>query len=303
MNKSCFIIPIYPPHYHYLTFLNNQPENLEFDIYLILSYKSDLVELEQLNYNKSYKTIVIEDYLNGAIINDILNRPIEQQGIITFKKYFGLFLLKDKYDYLATCDAEIDFVSYESVNEKFENFCLKKTIIGSNVDGERNVSNTFEILPQSTLIEVVEKINKTSASLFNNDEIEKLSKFNFRFYFWFSDIPVYDTKILNNFFKHINFNENEYENFIRKLNYYIFDYITYIYYCFLYEDYKILNIQDHGINRNWSLESMPYDIYLEVLNLKYEPMCVIYNTYLENKDNLNNVILTYHKNDGRYVYL
>ena len=303
MNKTCFIIPIYPPHYNYLTFLNNQPDDLEFDIYLILSYKKDLIELEELGYDKKYKTIVIEDYLNASIINDVLNRPIEGQGIITFKKYFALLLLKDKYNYLATCDAEIEFVSYKSVNEKFSNFCLKKIIIGSNVDGERNVNNKFEILPQSTLIEVVEKINRTSASLFNESEIEKLASFNFKFYFWFSDIPVYDSKILDKFFKHINFNENEYEYFLKKLNYYVFDYITYIYYCLLYEDYEILNIRDHGINRNWSLESMPYDTYLEVLKLGYEPMCVIYNTYLENKDKLNNIILTYHKNNGTYVYL
>ena len=116
MNKTCFIIPIYPPHYNYLTFLNNQPDDLEFDIYLILSYKKDLIELEELGYDKKYKTIVIEDYLNASIINDVLNRPIEGQGIITFKKYFALLLLKDKYNYLATCDAEIEFVSYKSVN-------------------------------------------------------------------------------------------------------------------------------------------------------------------------------------------
>jgi hypothetical protein len=294
---------VWPPHYHYLSFLNNLADNLEFDLYLILSYNDDLIKLKSLNYKNVYKTIVLEEFVGKSIIDNFLNKPIEEQGIITFKKYFALDLLKEKYEYLATCDSEIEFVSCDFVNEKFKNFCERKIIIGSTVDSPINVVNPFEILPQSKLIEVVEKINKTSAALFNEEEIERISKFNFRFYFWFSDIPVYDSKILIDFFNHINFNETQYENFIKKLNYYTFDFIIYAYYCLMYKDYKTLNIKDYGISRNWSLESMPYDIYEEILKLKYEPMCVIYNTYLENKDKLKNIILSYHKNDGRYVYL
>ncbi len=42
---------------------------------------------------------------------------------------------------------------------------------------------------------------------------------------------------------------------------------------------------------------MPYDIYLEVIDkIKYTPLWVIHNVYLENKEELKDIILTYHRN-------
>ena len=303
-NKSCFIIPVWPPHYHYLTFLNNLPSNLDFDIYLVLSYHEDLVLLESLNYKKIYKTLVIEDFLDAKIIETILKKPVENQGIITLKKYIALDVLKNDYIHLCTVDSEIDFVSVENVNEKLEKFCEKKIIIGATVGSERYVKNPFYVIPQSELLKIVEKINDECLTIFS-DEIRKQirNKISNKFYFWFSDIPVYDSKLLIEFFNLINFNKNTYYEFSTKLNYHIFDFICYVYFCILYKDYKILDVKDHGINRNWSLESIPYDVYLDVLKLGYNPMCLIYNTYIENKEKINNIILTYHKNDGRYVYL
>lgn len=302
--KSCFIIPIWPPHYKYLSFLNDLPQSLDFDIYFILSYHSDFLILESLNYNKIYKTIIIEDYLNPSIIKDILNKRIEEQGIITLKKYIALDLLKDNYKYLCTVDCEIDFVSIDSIDEKLKNYCDKKTIIGSTIDNERNVSNPFYVIPQSELVKVVEKINDESTIIFNDDVKEHIkNKISNRFYFWFSDIPVYDSEITQDFFNFINFKKETYADFSNKLNYYVFDYISYAYYCILYKNYKILDIKKYGINRNWSLESMPYDVYSDVLKIGYNPMSLIYNTYMENKEKINGVILIYHKNDGRYVYL
>lgn len=42
MNTISFIIPVYPPHYNFLDFLNKLPPTKDFDIILVLSYKSDL---------------------------------------------------------------------------------------------------------------------------------------------------------------------------------------------------------------------------------------------------------------------
>jgi hypothetical protein len=303
-DKSCFIIPVWPPDYHYLSFLNDIPYNSDFDIYLILSYHNDLVLLESLNFNKIYKVIIIEDYLDSSIINNILKNTTVNQGIITLKKYIALDILKDKYSYLCTVDSEIDFVSFKNINEKFKSFCENKVIIGSTVDSERAVSNPFYVIPQPELLKVVNKINDESLTVFNNETRNEIrNKISNNFYFWFSDLPVYDSKILTNFFNFINFNINTYYEFSKKLNYYIFDFICYAYYCILYENYETLDIKSYGINRNWSLESMPYDTYLDVLKIGYKPMSLIYNTYLENKEKINDIILIYHKNDGKYVYL
>jgi len=303
-NKSCFIIPTWPPHYHYLDFLNNLPDILDFDIYLVLSYREDLTNLESLNYKNIYKTIIIENYLDRKYIDDILNKSIEEQGIITLKKYIALDILKDKYEYLCTVDSESEFVSTNSVYEKLKKYCDRKIIIGSTVDSTRNVTNSFFVMSQNELVKVVEKINNESILLFNGEDIEEInSKINNRFYFWYSDIPVYDSKILIDFFNHIKFNSDSYIEFSKRLNYYIFDYISYAYYCILYKDYNIMDIKEYGVSRNWSLESMPYDTYQEILNIGYKPMSLIYNTYIENKNKIDDIILIYHKNDGRYVYL
>jgi hypothetical protein len=302
--KSCFIIPTWPPHFGYLNFLNNLPDNLEFDICFVLSYNSDEQLLNSMNYKKIYKTIVIEHYLSSNYIDEILRKKIEDQGIITLKKFIALDILKKEYKYLCTVDSEIEFVNTNKVDVKLENYCNKKIIIGSTVNEVRTVTNPFYVVPQTELVKVIEKINKESSNLFSNDEKEILfNMISNRFYFWFSDIPVYQSELLIDFFNHIQFSESTYVDFSKKLNYYSFDYIIYVYFCLLYKNYKILDIKNHNINRNWSLESIPYDVYLDVLKIGYEPMCLIYNTYKENEYKNLDIVLTYHKNDGKYVYL
>ena len=43
INKSAFIIPVYPPHYNFLDFINKLNDNLDFDIILVLSFKNDFI--------------------------------------------------------------------------------------------------------------------------------------------------------------------------------------------------------------------------------------------------------------------
>ena len=130
INKSAFIIPVYPPHYNFLDFINKLNDNLDFDIILVLSFKNDFIELVKYNYKKIYKVIVLEDYLKKSFIDTIINKKI----IITFKKYFGLNLIKTQYKYCATVDCEIEFVNTNNIFEKFKTFCNNKKIIGSSIN-------------------------------------------------------------------------------------------------------------------------------------------------------------------------
>jgi len=50
MNKITFIIPVYPPHYIFLDFLNKLEDSIDFDINLILSFKNDETLLLSYNY-------------------------------------------------------------------------------------------------------------------------------------------------------------------------------------------------------------------------------------------------------------
>lgn len=289
MNKVCFLIPVYPPHYIFLDFLNKLVKPLEFDIYFVLSFTDDMYELEKYNYNNIYNLIVLENYIDKEVINNIISKNI----IITFKKYFGLNILKNDYRYIAALDCEIDFINTSNIFDKFNNFCNKKIIIGSKIS-----TNCSER-------EFINKINKSSSCFFNNcpEYLNKLNNItgNFDIYFWFSDIPIYDMEILPEYLKFIDF--EDYSSFINKIDWYCFDYISYCYYCFLFKDYSLLNIKEYNITREWSLESMPIETYKNVYNnIGYMPLWVIQNTYNENKDFLDThaAIMYYHKNDGRY---
>ena len=54
-NKICFLIPIYPTHYNYLTFLNKLNKEDTFTIIFILTYINDKILL--INYLKNTKII------------------------------------------------------------------------------------------------------------------------------------------------------------------------------------------------------------------------------------------------------
>jgi hypothetical protein len=154
---------------------------------------------------------------------------------------------------------------------------------------------------------LIKEINESSSIYFRDtDYYNKLITItnNFNIYFWFSDIPIYDMSLIDDYFIFINF--NDYNKFIEKTSWYIFDYIPYVYFVVLFKDYSFINIKEYGLTREWSLESMPIETYRQIIEkINYTPLWLIHNTYNENKDNIENddIILTYHRNDGRYVYV
>jgi len=282
-NKVAFIIPVYPPHYGYLNFLNDLPDDLDFDIYFILSYREDFDILKSHNLNPVYETILLDEELNHSFISSM----IDSRVIIMFKKLYAINLLKDQYEYIAAVDSETEFISVNNVYEKFKQFCDNKKIYGSSVNGSRGRG----------LKEIIEY-----SALFFEDNIEELKSktCGLTHYFWFSDIPIYDTKIASEFLEFIDF--KNYEKFVNRVCWWVFDYISYVYYCILYKDYQLVDLRDHGINRNWSMESMPIETYFEVIKkLSYKTMWLIHDAYHDNKHLIekDDILMTYHRNDGR----
>ena len=286
--QVCFLIPVYPRDYNFLNFLNTLPD-INFDIILILSYYSDHQLLESLNYKKVYKVLVLEDFLKQEYITKLIDDKI----IITFKKYFGLNKYKDTYKYLATIDSEVRFININNIYEKFDIYFNNKKVYGGLAQ-----SNSYNNK------DLAYKINYNSASIFSPSEQNKIEKetHNFLLYFWFSDISVYESNTLKEFLNYISYTDNE--TFTSKLNWYIFDYIPYVYYLYLYHNFELVNINQYNITRAWSLESMPFTTYTKIKDtLDYKPMWLIENTYNENKEVLNDIILVYHLNDGRYHHI
>jgi hypothetical protein len=290
MNKVAFVIPIFPRDYHYLDFIDRLPNPCPFDIYLILSYKSDYDELMATPYNKIYRVCVLEDHFPREVIDAV----IHQRGIVTFKKYIGLTILKDsQYDYIATTDCEIEFYNLDSMYEKIADFCAKKTFVGSEIEQNSKHFNTSFLInyKSSLLLPKAEDILK----------VQELTK-NYTVYFWFSDIPIYERRHLNDFLAYIGF--YDLASFLPKNEWLIFEYVVYAYYVMLYKDYKLVNIRDHGLVRNFSLESMPYDFAEKVSAVVgYKPLWLAEAVFKEHAERelCKHAVMSYHKDRGLEV--
>jgi hypothetical protein len=277
MIKSCFVIPIYPPHYHYLcSYEYRLPSDKDFDVYLILSFFDDKTMLPKSN---KYNVIVLEEYLDKDFIQSI----VDKKSIITFKKYFALEKLYKKYKYITAVDAEIEFKNIHNIYESFDDISKRRAVFGAPIS------------PVNNFYDLALKVNKTSGMFFKNNfeiAILKNKTLDFTLFFWFSDIPVYDCHIIPLFLDYINF--SNYKTFVDKINFFVFDYISYVYYCMIYYDWKIINIRDYNILRNWSLEGCSLEVYNSIIKQTNFKLYWINHCYYIPNDETKDIVLTYH---------
>jgi hypothetical protein len=159
----------------------------------------------------------MKEYINPIIIKG----PINQNSIVTFKKFYALKeLIKSPFDYFIVCDSEIDIIienfTKDNVMQKINNIFSNKRIYAGEVD---------ELLPIH--------INKRCSSLFPAD-LEKLRNItqDFRLYSWFSDLPVYRREDLTDFF-----NKIDYTNIV----WHHFDHIIYQFFLLLDKNFTLIN--------------------------------------------------------------
>jgi len=307
-DKICFLIPIYPTHYNYLTFLNKLNKDHTFTIIFILTYINDKILLIKLLENKrvitssftNIKFITLEENINIApYINKFNDRNL---GIINIKKFYGLYYVinnteYDKYDYIAAIDSEIEFINVTNLYSRFKLYCEKKLVISGNT----SIKNIIHNFLDNIHIKCIEHFNKNDINLINSETN------NGNYYFWYSDINIYDRKILPDFFKYIRFDDttNNFLEFIKKINFWSFEYIIYYYYCIVFQNYKIKCMENYDIKRQWSMEAAPYDIYMQVKQkIYYTSNIVIGNCYYKNKDKFkkenDEPVFIYNLNNGRY---
>jgi len=307
-DKICFLIPIYPEHYRYLTFLNILNNQHTFTIIFILTFINDKNLLIHLLQNKriitssftNIKFITLEE--NSHIAPYIHTFNSKNSGIINIKKFYGLYYLinnkeYDKFDYIAAIDAEIEFINVTNIYDKFKTYCEKKRVIAGNTVIRNNIHNFLDNIHAKS----IEHFNDSAIKIINTETNQG------KYYFWYSDINIYDRKILPEFFKYIHFDDTpmHFSTFIKKINFFSFEYVIYYYYCIVFHNYKIECMEKYDIKRQWSMEAAPYEIYMQVKHkINYTSNVVIGNCYYKNKDNFkkenNEPIFIYSLNDGRY---
>jgi len=224
IENVCFLIPVHPPHYHYIYSLIDKLKlnNIKIDICLVFSTE------------ENYDTFSMKNEIQSIVL-----KSIKTSCIVTYKKFFGLRqLANSKYDYIICCDSEIDIIcsnfTNDNINNKIKQIFNNKKIYAGEMD---NVSG----------------ITEGCANLFqkNYDYLKTITK-NFTMYFWWSDLPVYRRTDIIQFLDMIN-----YDNIV----WHHFDYIIYQYYLMLYHDFEIINTTPIT-NVKWSLELLDTTITL-----------------------------------------
>jgi hypothetical protein len=223
IENIAFVIPIHPPHYHFMYRLINtlKTNNIQINIHLVFSNANDYEHFTMKNE-----------------IQPIICCSFHTQSIITYKKFFGLQQLADStYDYIICCDSEIDIIcnnfTSDIMNDKIKQIFDNKKIYAGDITGKW-----------------VSRIIQSSATLFpeSYDFLNMITN-NFTMYFWWSDLPVYRRTDIVPFFNMINYDNIIWEHF---------DYIIYQYYLILYHNFEIINTTPIT-NVQWSLEGLDTD--------------------------------------------
>jgi hypothetical protein len=228
MEKVNILIPFHLPKIKYLKkLILSYQNNINYiDLYLIFT--------NQREYQITKKNINLKNINILVLPKNINHYALESKNIYpTFKKFYALQQTLHKNQFSICIDSECVFLNLDNIYEICNNFCNKKEIYGA---------------PKLENL----KINQASFYFLKNFMDIPNNNIDLEIYHWFSEIPIYNNEITNKFLKKMNF--INYNNFINKLTWEAFDYNIYVYYCYLFEDYRIINLNNLGINLNWSLE-------------------------------------------------
>ena len=210
MNKVCFLIPVYPPHFSYLdNFIESFKKynyNNQADICVVFTNEEE---------SSSYKNKDI-----NRLILPPQYRVFKNKGIINIKKLWALFMLKEsQYDYILVLDAEALIVKHINLINIFNKFYNEKILWGNQA--------TSGGAPR------VNKIKNSCKRFFMYKD-----KLDSNLYLWFNQPCIYKVSLLPDFFEKINFESN-----IKNLTWNDFDYYIYMYYLILYQDFKVKDLE------------------------------------------------------------
>lgn len=217
MKKCVFVVPTHVMHFEHAYKLRDtfSKVDLNADLLFVLSNKH---ESDRFENGTAQKCFLLDDFPRG----------VDGRGIITVKKLQGVdTAIRLGYEYAIVLDCETTFTRSYNAYEVAKYLSERKQVYSS-------------ITNHNILIQ----INRAAADFFSEEDREKLKIItkNFTEYFWFNDIPFYDLKKCRSFFEKMY--SNGVESFYARMSSAHFDHIIYIYYCLLYEDYEIVNLNE-----------------------------------------------------------
>lgn len=256
--------------YNYGYSIINELQNTDVDLYFIFTNENDKNMFKiKLSENIVLKFLLLSDFVNISIVE-------KTNSFVSIKKIYALSVLYEKYDYISCIDSEIKFINKNNFYEMMKNTVNNKIICGGKITNNMNLHKSI----------IRDSLIKLTDNKYHN-ELTNISQ-QFTIYTWWSNIPVYDCKIVNHFLMYINFNNKNIERFCWN----IFDDMMYNYYCIILYNYKLIQIPNH----NNSLEVSN----TQLIEYVDKNICKLYwvnkNAYNQNKEyyNKSNFYIVYH---------
>jgi hypothetical protein len=214
MNNSCIIAPIHKPHFQTCGIEFVRSYNQYFDdedIFLIFSSKAESDEFKSISAGSlKYGSIICDEQILPR-----RDRPPGQQNAahpVTIKKIFGLKYIfnNTRFDKVGVIDVDTAFLRHIDYDKCFHEYVENKKIYATYCTQTPDVT----------------QIIKAPLKFFNQKDKNKLRKLTheFKAYFWFNDIPVYNKEYFLNFLK------SNYEKNKSEMEYLDFDFVMYAYY-------------------------------------------------------------------------
>lgn len=174
--RTATIVPIYPNDYQYaLNLLNTFNIHSSNDLYFIFSNTEDY-ELFQSKTDLPYKHIIVDEEL-------ILKYP---KNIINIKKFYGMQEIIEQYDYVGIFDSETIFVKKFDTDEIYPKIFNDKIL-------KSNISTTSRLIRKSAEL----------MGLVDNERLKEQTE-DYRYYWWFNEICVYERESFIDFMKYIH---------------------------------------------------------------------------------------------------
>lgn len=211
MNKVAFIIPVAPKHYEHVKrfILQIRKYKLETDIYVVLS---EGVESKSLTILDGVSYIVCPKEYNHC-------------GVVNSKKFWALERIYNNYEYVFLIDSEHYILKYVDLYKLAQDFYNKKII------------QATKVLDPEVANDVVIGCVNTYFKDYNLNNITEQ-----RLYFWNNQFAIYERETTKRF---LDFIKSKHPNFLLNLTQHHFDYIIYIYYCLLFENWNIINLTEN----------------------------------------------------------
>lgn len=213
MKNACFLAPIHEPKFNYgINFITSYNKFYDDDhVYLVFSSEEEKNNFAELAKDLRYRAIVCE--------------PLRGQSPTTEKKFFGLQHIFNNSDFInvGVVDVDTEFFRNVDYSEFFSEYTKDNKIYGGS----------YWCSPVPIIMSPIK--------FFNDEEKEKLRIMteDFKFYFWFNNIPVYHKDYFLEFINYINYNER-----VHELVWFDFDFIVYAYFLLLKNLASLNQIQD-----------------------------------------------------------